>query len=684
VVIRRCCMGVSVTLGLARALCIAAAACAALFAGHFGTRSATAADFPCPNEAQRSGPSAQLPECRGYEMVSPAEKNGYDVFPQAVSSNRGPRLAFRSYGSFGQGASAGLHSTYLAERANGAWSTRPVSPALNPLSFIAQAPFLDWSPDLSKAIVQGPANPPLTAGATAGVPNLYLRDNRANLLSLVSPGLRPIPTVFEPKFEPAYGGASSDFSHVVFGIGIPLTPNTPDTSSSNLYEHAGGSLRLVSVLPGGAPDPLGGALGSGEFFGPTIRGSALHAVSEDGSTIFFTGLSSGGLFARVDGTTTVPISASQRTPLPNPNPPQPATYWTAATDGSLVFFTSKRALTNSSNTGPSNAGNDLYRFDLATGELVDLSVDPADPNGAEVIGVVGAGADGEHVYFVAKGRLDGSKGTPGAANLYVWHGGSVRYVATLSSRDDDLNWTLARQQLASQIPSRVSTDGKELLVTTKAPQPGFDNVDPVTGAAHSEVYRYDFDLGSAASPLAWTCVSCKPSGAAATGDAAIVPPHIPFAAPHDSYLSRAIGSNHRLVFFNSTDSLVPQDVNQTTDVYMWRDGEVRLVSTGTSSSPSYFADADESGENVYIATRQQLVQADRDDLVDVYDARVGGGTAPSPPAPAPCEGSACRSATPGPASDKPPLSSTFTEPGTPKRPVKKHHKRHRKRHHRKG
>jgi hypothetical protein len=659
---------------------VAGAGCAFLF----GNQSALALGATCPNESLRSGPSAQLPECRGYEMVSPADKNGYDVLPQAVSSNHGPRVAFRSYGSFLQGASAALQSTYLAAPANGVWSARPVSPALDPYSFIGQAPFLEWSPDLSEAIVLGPPNPPLTAGATAGVPNLYLRDNGPGSLSLVSPGLQPIPTVFETKYEPAYGGASSDFSRVVFGIGIPLTADTPDSSNSNIYEYAGGGLHLVDVLPGGAPDPLGGALGSGEFLGPSVIGSALHAVSEDGSTIFFTGHSSRALFARVNGTTTVPISASQTTPPPNPNPPQPATYWTAATDGSAVFFTSKLALTNDSNTGPTSAGNDLYRFDLNTRQLDDLSGDRADPNGAEVLGVIGASADGEFVYFVAKGRLDEGKGVAGGANLYVWHAGALRYIATLSGQADGLNWTRNRE-LASQIPSRVAADGKELLVTTKAPQPGFDNVDPVTGAAHSEVYRYDFDLGAAGDPSAWTCVSCKPSGEAASGDASVIPPHIPFGAPHDSYLSRAIGPNHRLVFFNSTDSLVQQDVNHTTDVYEWRDGEVRLISTGTSPSPSYFADADESGENVYIATRQQLAPGDVDDLVDIYDARIGGGSPPSAPLPPACAGRGCRDATPPPIADAQPPSSTFNGPGNPKPPVHRPHKRHRKpHHHRKG
>ena len=39
---------------------------------------------------------------------------------------------------------------------------------------------------------------------------------------------------------------------------------------------------------------------------------------------------------------------------------------------------------------PINPGNDLYRYDAGSGQLSDLTVDEADPDGAEVQGAVGA------------------------------------------------------------------------------------------------------------------------------------------------------------------------------------------------------------------------------------------------------------------------------------------------------
>jgi hypothetical protein len=70
-------------------------------------------------------------------------------------------------------------------------------------------------------------------------------------------------------------------------------------------------------------------------------------------------------------------------------------------------------------------------------------------------------------------------------------------------------------------------------------------------------------------------------------------------------------------------------------------GCVYLLSSRTSPDPSFYLDNDESGENVFFATKAGLVKGDTDNSYDVYDARVGGGF-PEPPPPAKCEGT-CRS-----------------------------------------
>jgi hypothetical protein len=86
------------------------------------------------------------------------------------------------------------------------------------------------------------------------------------------------------------------------------------------------------------------------------------------------------------------------------------------------------------------------------------------------------------------------------------------------------------------------------------------------------------------------------------------------------------------------------------DVYEWREGRIQLVSNGTTEAHTVFAAASEDGQDVFFNTRQQLVGQDRDELYDLYDARVGGGIASQspPPPPDPCLGEACKEA-PAPA-----------------------------------
>jgi hypothetical protein len=97
------------------------------------------------------------------------------------------------------------------------------------------------------------------------------------------------------------------------------------------------------------------------------------------------------------------------------------------------------------------------------------------------------------------------------------------------------------------------------------------------------------------------------------------------------------------LFFDTRARLVAADVNGTLDVYVYRDGVVRLVSPGDRPFDAAFSDASASGNDVFFTTGQKLVGRDNDESVDIYDARVGGGlTIQNPPPPHECLRDDCK------------------------------------------
>jgi hypothetical protein len=185
--------------------------------------------------------------------------------------------------------------------------------------------------------------------------------------------------------------------------------------------------------------------------------------------------------------------------------------------------------------------------------------------------------------------------------------------------------------------ARVSPDGRYLAFFTNT-MPERNGVPVAASDGHPEMYLYD----AGADTL--RCVSCPASGSA-TADASIVPsvtditPALWTRGLRPSYLA-----DDGRTFFSTAEALLPQDVNGLTDAYEFdpATGEVVLLSTGKGSEPASFAAVSASGNDAFIVTRQSLVKADRDTLVDVYDVRVGGGfPEQAEPAP-PCEADSCQ------------------------------------------
>lgn len=387
-----------------------------------------------------------LPDGRSYEQVTPEEKLGSEAYiPKGVGGNGEYQFAHKNdtsdteTGYTFQAAAAGdaiayvagpmAHGTedvgkfggneYLARRsASGAWDWRILSPDGAP-----SAVFQAFSPDLTTTFVNSkeplsslaPGFGEVEAGAydvlysasTAGGEYHPFFSTKPPFRSMESFG-----TAYGTSSQPlhnnnskrgnggflSFEGASGDDTHLLFAANDALTeasegrPAAEGGSAAefekenNLYESVDGALRLVNVLPDGTTragatfgglEPVGG--------GGQLRPNFSHAISADGSRIFWTDLSTGHIYMRENGARTVEISPE-------------GIYQTASSDGSTVLYTA----------------GDLYAYDVQSGQARDLTP------GVPVERVLGASENDEYVYYVTSTK-----------ELMLWHEGVSTPIATV-------------------------------------------------------------------------------------------------------------------------------------------------------------------------------------------------------------------------------------------------------------
>ena len=631
------------------------------------------ANVNCQNQAFRVGPSANLPDCRAYEMVSPVQKGNADIavrlsglnFPAGLdqSSDSGDQISYSSEKSFGDAVSAPYTSQYLATRSEGVgWSSHGISAPRESKSFSENAStkfdleYKDFSPDLSAGWFLHDSPPLLNECAAPGFLNLYRRDLASGAYEALTTA-KPINET-APQYWPELQGLSADGTHAVFRANGKLTKDAASTIGSQgaiyqLYEHVAGpgcgELRLVSVLPNGKAATQASAAGNGNS--PTAEGRAnnvIGAISRDGTRIFWSTASAGvpgALYVRIEGKETIQIS------------PAPTSFRAADPDGSRVIY---------------QRSGDVYEYDLASKTETLMGVDA---------GTAALSEDATQVYFVSEQAL-GGKGTAGKQNLYLHEsgGGTPVFIGTLSDEDVavDEHLPTAVVGIPSQRGTRTTPDGRHFAFVSSASLTGYDNRDSDGGKPNVELFLYDADGGEL------SCISCLPSGARPAGRtsglfsrkvSALLP-----AWENQFFAPRALSEDGNHLFFNSFVPLVPRDSNGAADAYEWEraasakecaelgaelyvasaGGCLSLISTGKSSADSEVIDASPDGSDVFIKTSSSLVPQDPG-LVDIYDVREGGGfPPPAPPNPA-CEGEACQS--PGqPPSNTTPSSANFQGP----------------------
>ncbi|HEY2766965.1 MAG TPA: hypothetical protein VGI76_01835 [Solirubrobacteraceae bacterium] len=646
------------------------------------------------------------------------------------STPDGEAIKYDSLTAFGDAAGIQTQGAeYISRRAadGSGWTTHGINPEQNSQvssTVFVTSQYLGFSEDLSKGVYFGIS--PVLAGHpnVEKTANLYLRTDMLappGSYELLSDAVSELPARgwSSQIREMGFAGASADWKHVIFESVNDLTASSSSLSTSvpKLYEWHDGVVSLVGVLPDGEPaaasvagDGAGG--GPGEY---ENLEEGRNAISSDGSRVIFEGAplspegvsgasgTSGNLYMRIDGTETVQLNVSERSE-PDPRGPLPATFAAANADDSEVLFMTVEALTDDAPTG---GGLLLYKYDgnAPQGKRITLISRDEEPalggEGDRAFSVVGASRDFKYIYFVGNDRLiAGQAANPesafssGASELYVWHEGTIRLIVARAWRsifiaDGEAGWGEMGFTPAGFVGYaygfRVTPDGMrvafESVSRDAAQRAGYD--DAAVGPGHEDefsayrgcrlvtypdigntcrqVYTYDY----ASNKLG--CASCDPTGAGPETNAGFEDSADTYSFGENTwYQPRAMTSDGRYIFFDSSEPLVPEDTNGKRDVYEYdtSTGSVHLISSGTCNCGSHFVDASANGNDVFFVTAQRLVQADRDAAGDLYDARVDGGIPSQNVAPpSPCEGDDCQ----GPAKVAPsfslPASAAFAGGG---------------------
>lgn len=585
----------------------------------------------CPNAAFRTGFSAALPDCRAYEMVTPAEKSGsevYAAFPHMfAASNSGERIQFPARTGFGETDGSGYGGTgqYIASRGPDGWTSKGITPtpALNDTLqlFYTFTYVFDFSEELDRAVVSG-YDLPGVEGAKPDSENLYLEDTEASkLLATVTNASHEGEELNLPIFllHPELGGSSANLGVVSFETYKNLVPEASGVVPK-VYAYEHGAVKLVGVLPDGSIPSEGSVLVRGQVGNAVAAGAVERkdTVSRDGSRVLFMSPAFGErqLYMRKNGSTTVLVSESENSEA---GAAQNVQFQGATPDGTKVLFTTETRLLKSDPGGPGAA---LYMYtdspDPETESNLTFISRGVSTGGGEGNVVKGVSEDGSHVYYIDNGVL------------VLWDEGQAQQIAPEPG---------APGAVQEEGEAHISSNGRQIAFMSHdgALVRGEDLASLPIG--NTEIYVYDQESGKLA------CASCPQNGAAVTLGAELGVGATRGSVGFEIYAQpRFLSSDGRYVFFNTEEALVARDTNGVTDAYEYdtQTGKLALLSTGEGEDGTWFVEAGADGRDVFLVTRQQLTRSDPDKLADLYDARAGGGL-PEPPVPKPpCAGDACQ------------------------------------------
>lgn len=429
-----------------------------------------------------------------------------------------------------------------------------------------------------------------------------------------------------------------DMKYGLFESSVPLLPEAVGLELDvAVYRWGPEGLKLVSLNPSNG-HALRGRVPTNKAINQLMANPG--AMSDDGSRIFFhhapyRASDARQNFRRIymwENGDVVNITPGLPPGSFEPGEPddwdrQDRLFNAATPDGRYVLFSTAERMTSVRKTPYAVA---IYRYDVETG-ATEMVVGGETMASVEFIG---ASRDGSTILYATTGF---------PREVWVNRNG----VAEKLGQGSPLEANDARHMVLSSNPDgralRISDDGEVIVFQSRGAYGG-ESPQPIL-QEKDQVYRWVAGEGI-------TRISARPAGGPPGGianftNAAYRDPDGAIKSRYDFFnaarvapsLGRGMTEDGQRVFFDTTEALVPEDVNGVADVYEWEDGEVSLISPGTQRYDAVYHDSSADGETVFFLTRSRLIpELDKSTGRSLYVARVGGGF-PLPEEVVPCSGS---------------------------------------------
>jgi Tol biopolymer transport system component len=394
-----------------------------------------------------------------------------------------------------------------------------------------------------------------------------------------------------------YRGISADGAIAFFETDEQLVPGDTDTKRDiyeRSYDEGVGAYvtRQVSLGPAGGNDAYpalfegASATGAKVFF--STEETLVPADTEHRLDVYVRDLEA--------GTTTL---VSQGAPSCAPacgNGDADAGFARASADGSKAFFVSNERLT----AEDTDSAVDVYERNLTTATTTLVSVGgssclPGCGNGPAGATLRGLAPNASRVFFTTSEQLSGAD-ADSALDIYARN--LEAGTTTLVSQGDSSCAPGCGNSGAAPVFQASSSDGSRVFLTTD------EQLSAADQDAATDIYVRDLPNGPTTLVSGGSSSILTASFAAASSDG-----------------SRA--------FFTTAEGLVGGDTDNANDVYEWSGGAPILVSSATcspgSECGSNFNTASADGSRIVFSTAEQLVAADTDMGVDIYEQVIGSG-----------------------------------------------------------